>query len=135
PAQLVHAHSDCALREVQCLHKQSHGHRRGVPAARNESFKYRSLRTLAAEMKHLWIKLVGKLDELPLRHSQRLRFKAVAYLQIVEITRFHDENAGAHSCAIAHAEQQLTWVEPDRSCQIAIRSAASQHSEGILLCT
>src|SRR6266481_2013402 len=79
PAQLIHSQSDCALRVVQCLHKLSHGHRRGVPAAGNESFKNRSLRTLTAEMKHLWIKLVGKLDELPLRYSQRLRLEPITH--------------------------------------------------------
>ena len=108
PAQLVHAQSDCALGAVQCLHKQCHCHRRGVPTAGDKSFKNRSLRTLAAKMKHLWIKLVGEFDKPLLRYSQRLRFEPVPHLQIIKITRFHNENAGAHSCAIADAEQCIS---------------------------
>ena len=44
----------------------------------------------AAEMKHLRIKLVGKLNELLLRHGQRLGFEPVTHFQIIEVAFVHN---------------------------------------------
>src|SRR5947208_16749552 len=68
PSQFIDSKTDGAFDEVQCLHKQTHGHCRRMPAAGNQALENRSLGTLTAEMKHLWIKLVRKLDELLLRY-------------------------------------------------------------------
>src|SRR2546425_365573 len=89
PAQLIHSETDRAFGEIQSLHKQPHGHRRGVPAARNQTFENCSLSFLAAEMEHLRVKLVGELNELFLRHAKRLRFEAIAHFQVVEVMLFH----------------------------------------------
>jgi hypothetical protein len=40
-------------------------------------------------MKHLWIKLVGELDELFLRHVKRFRFEAITHFQVIEVMLFH----------------------------------------------
>jgi hypothetical protein len=74
------------------LHKQPHRHRSGVPPTGNKSFENRPLRTPAAEMEHLRIKLVSEFDELFLCHAQRVRFEAITDFQILEISLLHNEN-------------------------------------------
>ena len=49
-----------------------------MPAARDQALKNCSLGPFAAEMEHLWIKLVSELDKLFLRHVLRFGLEAIA---------------------------------------------------------
>ena len=67
-----------------------------MPAARNQAFKNCSLGASAIEMKHLWIKFMGELDYLLLRHFKRFGFEAIAHFQIIEVMLFHSERWRNH---------------------------------------
>jgi len=51
-------------------------------------------------MKHLRIKFVGKLDNLPLLHFKRLGSKASANFQVIEVAIFHSEDGVSHIHAL-----------------------------------
>ena len=71
-----------------------------MPAACNQAFEDCSLATLTVEMKHLRIKFVGKLDNLPLLHIKRLGSKASANFQVIEVVLFHPEDGVSHIHAL-----------------------------------
>src|SRR5881392_1645511 len=81
-----------------------------MPATGNQAFENASLRTPPAKMKHLRIKLVGELDDLPYRHAQRLRFEPITCFQIVEITLLHDEN-GRSTLLRDRSQSSNTYVK------------------------
>jgi len=89
PPQFVDAEANHALSKIQRLHEEPHGHRRRMPAARNQSFENGSIGAFAVEMKHLRVKLVRELDKLLFRYVEPFRFKAVTCFQIVEIMLLH----------------------------------------------
>ncbi len=70
PPQFVDAQTNHALSKIQRLHEEPHGHRRRMPAARNQSFENRSLSAFAIEMKHLRVKFVRELDQLFFVHLE-----------------------------------------------------------------
>ena len=64
-----------------------------MPSARHQPFEDAALGRFPVEMKHLRIKLMGKLDDLLLAYWQGLRFKARAYFQIFKIALVHKGRA------------------------------------------
>src|SRR6266498_5891931 len=95
PTQLIDTQSDGPFGEVQCVHKQPHGHCRGMPTTGNQTFENCSLGAFTVEMKRLRIKFAGELDQLLLRYFERFGFKTIAHFQILEVTLFHSEDAEA----------------------------------------
>ena len=60
-----------------------------MPTACDQTFEHRSGRACRIEMERLRIELTSKLDDLLLRHFQRLRLKSIAYLEIVKVSLRH----------------------------------------------
>src|SRR5437867_11638881 len=84
PAQLIDAETDCAFRKVQRLNKKTHGDRRRMPAARNQSLEDRSLSGFGVEMKFLRIKFLGELDDGFACNFKRFGLKPVARVRSEE---------------------------------------------------
>jgi len=67
-SRLPTSQADGAFCKIQRLHKQTHAHCCGVPATRYQPLENCALGGFAAEMKHLWIKLVSEFNHLLLRY-------------------------------------------------------------------
>ena len=89
PPQFVDAQANHALSKIQRLHEEPHGHRRRMPAARNQSFENGSLGAFAVEMKHLGVKLVREFDQIFFPDLKRFGAEAVAHFQIVKTALLH----------------------------------------------
>src|SRR5436853_7507267 len=99
PAQFINTETDCAFGEVQRLDKEPHRYRRGVPPARNQTFKHCLASDDCIQMKRLRIELTRERDNLLLTNLVGTRFESLTGFKIFEVTLFHCQVA-PHSWSI-----------------------------------
>src|SRR5437762_5142692 len=94
PAQFVHRQTDRAADWFEfSSDEETHAHGGRVPSARGEFLEDALPGSVSIEMKRLRIELPREIEDTLFRDLDRVRAKAIAHLQILEIKFVHDRVA------------------------------------------